>query len=47
MIISKVVLSSLTRQNFTSLDVSAGITVSLEAVGFPENIYNMNGVLLK
>jgi hypothetical protein len=46
-IISYIILSSVMKQSFTSLDVSIGITVSFEVVSFPENIYNMNRRVLK
>jgi hypothetical protein len=43
----EVALSSLMKQNFTSMDMSTGTTVSYGAVSPPQNFCNMNGVVLK
>jgi hypothetical protein len=45
-IVFEVVLSSLIRPNFTSLDMSISITVLFGAVSLQDNMENMNGVVL-
>jgi hypothetical protein len=45
MAIPQVVLSSLMRQNFTSLELPVGKSVSFGAFSLPYNIYNISGCI--
>jgi hypothetical protein len=45
MAVPQVVLSSLMRQNFTSLELPVGKSVSVGAFSLPDNIYSISGCI--